>query len=133
MEHVLAGMRETLARFRVEPFDDLVLRAVAVRRRRRRGSTRSLDALEQLGQTYRAEDALWLRTTDFGDDKDRVLVKSDGALTYLTPDIAYHQDKRERGFDRLIDVWGADHHGYVRAREGRLRSARRRPGRASSC
>ena len=68
---------------------------------------------------------MWLRTTDFGDDKDRVLVKSDGELTYLLPDIAYHRDKFARGFDLLIDVWGADHHGYVAADEGghRRRSA----------
>jgi arginyl-tRNA synthetase len=57
--------------------------------------------------------AVWLRSTDFGDDKDRVLVRSDGEPTYLLPDIAYHRDKLARGFDLLIDVWGADHHGYV--------------------
>ena len=61
----------------------------------------------------RSEGALWLRTTDFGDDKDRVLVRSSGEHTYFASDIAYHQDKRERGFERQIDVWGADHHGYV--------------------
>jgi arginyl-tRNA synthetase len=63
--------------------------------------------------TYEAEGALWLRTTDFGDDKDRVLRKGDGSLTYLAPDIAYHVDKHDRGFDRVVDVWGADHHGYI--------------------
>ncbi|MEZ5322201.1 MAG: arginine--tRNA ligase [Microthrixaceae bacterium] len=57
--------------------------------------------------------AVWLRSTAFGDDKDRVLVKSDGSWTYLLPDIAYHRDKFERGFELLVDVWGADHHGYV--------------------
>jgi arginyl-tRNA synthetase len=57
--------------------------------------------------------AVWLRSTDYGDDKDRVLVKSDGEFTYLLPDIAYHRDKFSRGFDLLVDVWGADHHGYV--------------------
>jgi arginyl-tRNA synthetase len=69
--------------------------------------------LEGQGRVYRSEGALWLRTTDFGDDKDRVLERSDGLHTYFASDIAYHQDKRERGFDRMIDVWGADHHGYV--------------------
>jgi arginyl-tRNA synthetase len=54
-----------------------------------------------------------LKSTAFGDDKDRVLVKSDGSYTYLTPDIAYHRDKLNRGFDRLINIWGADHHGYI--------------------
>jgi arginyl-tRNA synthetase len=73
-----------------------------------------LSLLEQQGHTYRSDGALWLRTTDFGDDKDRVLVRSNGEHTYFASDIAYHQDKRERGFERQIDVWGADHHGYVR-------------------
>jgi arginyl-tRNA synthetase len=74
---------------------------------------RALELLERRGLTYESAGALWLRTTSFGDDKDRVLRKSDGSLTYLTPDIAYHVDKHERGFDRVIDVWGADHHGYI--------------------
>jgi len=73
----------------------------------------ALEILEQQGHTYRDDGALWLRTTDYGDDKDRVLVRSSGEHTYFASDIAYHQDKRERGFDRQIDVWGADHHGYV--------------------
>jgi arginyl-tRNA synthetase len=74
---------------------------------------RTLAILEQQGHTYRHEGALWLRTTAYGDDKDRVLVRSSGEHTYFASDIAYHQDKRERGFDRQLDVWGADHHGYV--------------------
>jgi arginyl-tRNA synthetase len=73
----------------------------------------ALDVLADRGLTYEQEGALWFRTTDFGDDKDRVLRKSDGSYTYLVPDIAYHIDKRERGFDRIINVWGADHHGYI--------------------
>jgi arginyl-tRNA synthetase len=77
----------------------------------------TLDDLRERGEVYEADGAIWLRTTDFGDDKDRVLVKSDGEPTYLLPDIAYHRDKFARGHDLLIDVWGADHHGYV----GRLK------------
>jgi arginyl-tRNA synthetase len=73
----------------------------------------ALALLEQQGHTYRSAGALWLRSTAFGDDKDRVLVRSSGEHTYFASDIAYHQDKRERGFLRQIDVWGADHHGYV--------------------
>jgi arginyl-tRNA synthetase len=73
----------------------------------------ALVLLGEKGLTYEEGGALWLRTTQFGDDKDRVLRKSDASLTYLVPDIAYHVDKRSRGFDRAIDVWGADHHGYV--------------------
>jgi arginyl-tRNA synthetase len=80
---------------------------------------RTLDLLVGRGLTYEQEGALFLRTTDFGDDKDRVLRKRDGSLTYFAPDIAYHVDKHDRGFDRIIDVWGADHHGYI----GRVRAA----------
>ncbi len=74
---------------------------------------KALNTLKAQGMTYESEGALWLRTTDFGDDKDRVLVKSDGSYTYLTPDIAYHVDKFDRGYDKLIDFFGADHHGYI--------------------
>ena len=73
----------------------------------------AFDVLAEQGRTFRQDGALWLRTTDFGDDKDRVLERSSGEHTYFASDIAYHQEKRERGFDLLIDVWGADHHGYV--------------------
>ena len=73
----------------------------------------AFDVLAEQGRTYRSEGALWLRTTEFGDDKDRVLERSSGDHTYFASDIAYHQEKRERGFDSLVDVWGADHHGYV--------------------
>src|SRR5690606_33523066 len=73
----------------------------------------TLRELRERGLTYVREGAEWLRTTAFGDDKDRVLIKSDGTYTYFLPDIAYHRDKARRGFDRVIDVWGADHHGYV--------------------
>lgn len=73
----------------------------------------SLAELREKGQTYELEGATWLKTTDYGDDKDRVLVKNDGTYTYLTPDIAYHRNKYDRGFDRIINIWGADHHGYI--------------------
>jgi arginyl-tRNA synthetase len=73
----------------------------------------TLADLREHGVVYEQDGAVWLRSTDYGDDKDRVLVKSDGQFTYLLPDIAYHRDKYARGFDLLIDVWGADHHGYV--------------------
>jgi len=73
----------------------------------------ALAQLERQGHTYRSEDALWLRTTSFDDDKDRVLIRANGEPTYLAADVAYHWDKLERGFGRLINVLGADHHGYV--------------------
>lgn len=74
---------------------------------------RAVETLKEQGMTYEEEGALWLRTTDFNDDKDRVLKKSDGSYTYLTPDIAYHLDKLDRGYDQLVDFFGADHHGYI--------------------
>jgi arginyl-tRNA synthetase len=74
---------------------------------------KELAKLQDLGLTYEKEGALWFRTTDYGDDKDRVLVRSDGSPTYFASDVAYHMVKFERGFETLIDVWGADHHGYV--------------------
>ena len=74
---------------------------------------RTLSMLQERGLAFESEGALWFRSTDFGDDKDRVLRKSNGELTYFASDIAYHADKLSRGFSRLIDVWGADHHGYV--------------------
>jgi arginyl-tRNA synthetase len=115
IEIVLAGVKATLERFGVE-FDtwfherDLYARGEV---------ETALGQLERDGHTYRSEDALWLRTSDFGDDKDRVLIRSSGEPTYLTADLAYHWDKLQRGFDRLIDVLGADHHGYT----ARIRAA----------
>lgn len=72
-----------------------------------------LQKLRDLGNIYELDGASWLRTTKYGDDKDRVIIKNDGTYTYLVPDIAYHLDKINRGYDKLIDVLGADHHGYV--------------------
>lgn len=74
---------------------------------------KSLDLLREKGYIYKLDDAEWFRSTDFGDDKDRVLVKADGSYTYLVPDIANHIEKINRENDKLINLWGADHHGYV--------------------
>lgn len=79
----------------------------------------TLALLKDKGATYEKDGAVWFKSSAYGDDKDRVLIKQDGSCTYLMPDIAYHRDKLERGFDTLINVWGADHHGYV----ARLRAA----------
>ncbi|UXR82791.1 arginine--tRNA ligase [Staphylococcus sp. IVB6214] len=72
-----------------------------------------LEKMNELGYTYEKDGATWLRTTDFKDDKDRVLIKQDGTYTYFLPDIAYHYDKIQRGNDKLINLFGADHHGYI--------------------
>ncbi|WP_270640689.1 arginine--tRNA ligase [Longibaculum muris] len=73
----------------------------------------TIQKLKDQGYTYEAEGALWFKSTEFGDDKDRVLIKSDGSYTYLTPDIAYHLNKLDRGYEYLVDLLGADHHGYI--------------------
>jgi arginyl-tRNA synthetase len=120
---VMVGrMQASLGEFRVQSFDrwayESALHEAREDLRDAQGGQVSpvdhvLALLEQSGHTYSSEGALWLRSTEYGDDKDRVLVRSTGEHTYFASDIAYHQDKRERGFDRQIDVWGADHHGYV--------------------
>lgn len=89
---------------------------------------KTLDLLKKQDKCYISEDALWLKTTPYGDEKDRVLIKSDGNYTYLLPDIAYHNNKLDRGFDELIDVLGADHHGYI----NRLKAALEILGKDSS-
>jgi arginyl-tRNA synthetase len=109
IELVLEGVRGTLERFGVR-YDTWFHE----RELYQRGEVdTALAQLQEAGHTYRHEDALWLRTTEFGDDKDRVLIRANGEPTYLAADLAYHWDKLERGFDRLVDVLGADHHGYV--------------------
>ena len=73
----------------------------------------TIQKLKERGYTYEADGALWFKSTEFGDDKDRVLIKTDGSYTYLTPDIAYHLNKLDRGYEYLVDLLGADHHGYI--------------------
>ncbi len=108
-ERILEGIREDLEAFGVR-YD----RWFSERDLHESGAVdRVLARLEELGEAYRSEGALWLRTTRYGDEKDRVLVKRDGTKTYFAADIAYHLDKFDRGFDQVADVWGADHHGYV--------------------
>jgi arginyl-tRNA synthetase len=117
-ERILAAFRATLARLRVS-FDVWTSEAGLYEG----GDTewrgfhgevgKALAQIDGEGHLYDADDAVWLRTTDFGDDKDRVLVRQSGLPTYFLSDIAYHRDKMDRGFEHLIDVWGADHHGYV--------------------
>ncbi len=74
---------------------------------------KAIERLKEMNMTYEADGAVWLKTTQYGDDKDRVIIKSDGSKTYLMPDIAYHLDKYDRGFEHLVNFFGADHHGYI--------------------
>jgi arginyl-tRNA synthetase len=113
VEVMMAHMRLSLEAFAVERFDHWTYES-ALHEGDPSPVAQALATLEEQGRTYLSEGALWLRTTDFGDDKDRVLVRSNGEHTYFATDIAYHQIRRKRGYDREIDVWGADHHGHVR-------------------
>ncbi|HEX4467271.1 MAG TPA: arginine--tRNA ligase [Solirubrobacteraceae bacterium] len=112
MKLMLVEIEKALASFRVEPFD-----IWAYESRLHEGDPtpveNALAILAEQKRTYEQDGALWLRTTEFGDDKDRVLIRSSGEHTYFASDIAYHEDRRERGYDREIDIWGADHHGYI--------------------
>ncbi|WP_276676831.1 arginine--tRNA ligase [Selenomonas artemidis] len=104
----LAALKEDLADFGVtfdRWFSERTLHPDAVRR--------AVDELLARGTAYRKDGAVWLRATDYGDDKDRVIFRDNGVPTYLAADIAYHDDKYRRGYGRLINIWGADHHGYV--------------------
>ena len=108
-DRISAGIRADLERFRVS-FDVWFNESTLYRDGR---MEQTLEELKALGAAYDKDGATWLRTTDYGDTEDRVLVKSTGLPTYLLPDLAYHRDKHERGFDEAIDVWGADHHSYA--------------------
>lgn len=109
MQEILEGIKQDLKDFRVGHdvwFSERTLvEGGAVQK--------TFDRLNAAGLTFERDGALWFRTSQFGDDKDRVLRKADGSLTYFASDIAYHDDKFRRGFNRVVDIWGADHHGYV--------------------
>ncbi|GBF77813.1 arginine--tRNA ligase [Paenibacillus sp. 598K] len=109
LERELDKIRRDLGRFRV-PFDVWFHETSLYQNGQ---IDEVLAKLRASGHVYEEEGATWLETVSLGDDKNRVLVKNDGSYTYLTPDIAYHRDKYERGYDKIINIWGADHHGYI--------------------
>jgi arginyl-tRNA synthetase len=111
VEVLIAQIQATLARYRVR--FDTWFREASLHDGDPSPIARALDELRKRGDVYESEGAVWLRTTSLGDDKDRVLVRSNGEGTYFAADVAYHLNKLERGFDRLIDVLGSDHHGYI--------------------
>ncbi len=106
---ILAGIREDLKTFGIE-FDCWFSEQSLYDSGR---VDQILDNFRNQGIIYEKDGALWFKTSDFGDEKDRVVVKNNGETTYFASDIAYHQDKYDRGFERVVDVWGADHHGYI--------------------
>ena len=109
LNQILDGIKHDLKEFRVEHqnwfSERSLVSAGAVEK--------TFNRLKEAGLAFEQDGALWFRTTEFGDDKDRVLRKSDGSLTYFASDIAYHDNKYDRGFELNVDIWGADHHGYV--------------------
>jgi arginyl-tRNA synthetase len=106
---ILDDIRQDLEEFGVT-YDEWYSERALVERG---AADRVVERLKQSGHAYEKDGALWFRSTDYGDDKDRVLMRDNGQKTYFAHDIAYHADKLERGFERVIDIWGADHHGYV--------------------
>lgn len=114
----LDKIKRDLAEFRVE--FDLYASEKAIRESG--AIEHALEKIKESGKLYEADGATWLKTTDFEDDKDRVLIKSDGSYTYITPDIAYHAEKITRGKDGLIDILGGDHHGYIKRMEAAMQS-----------
>jgi arginyl-tRNA synthetase len=124
---LLDEIRATLHRFRVD-FDTWFSEA-SLHEGSPSAVQRSFAELEDHDLVYRHEGALWLRSTAFGDEKDRVLERATGEHTYLASDVAYHQHKLARGFERMIDVWGADHHGYVQRTQAHFEALGGDPGR----
>lgn len=120
LDSVLAGIKDDLAEFGVVFDNWFSEKSLFVDD----AINKALDVLHKLGHTYLKDGALWFKSTDFGDEKDRVLVRKNGQNTYFAPDIAYHWNKYQRGYTKVIDVFGADHHGYVT----RLKSAVRALG-----
>lgn len=121
---ICAGMKQELARFRVG-FDNWFSEKEMIESGK---LTPALDKLAAAGATYRKDGALWFAASRHGDEKDRVLVKSDGAATYFASDVAYHLDKYGRGFDRYVNIFGADHHGYVARLRGFIAALGEEPG-----
>ncbi len=109
LERIVDSHRRDMRAFGVE-FDTWFLESSLYEKREVEAT---MEAMKAGGHTYESEGALWLRATDFGDEQDHVLVRRDGRPSYLAADIAYHKNKFDRGFDRLVDIWGPDHHGHV--------------------
>lgn len=130
-DSLLAEQKELLNTMRV-PFESWISEKAYLYERDVIAGT--LNRLMEKGFTYEAEDALWFKSTEFGDEKDRVLKKSDGTFTYLTPDIAYHDDKFNRKdaqgnprYNRIMNIWGADHHGYIPRMRGAIQALGHNP------
>ena len=109
LKNILEGIKEDLKDFGVE-FDEWFSESSLYKQNKLQ---EVIELLQQKGFLYKEKGALWLKTTIFGDEKDRVVIRENNIPTYFASDIAYHQDKYQRGFEKIIDIWGADHHGYI--------------------
>jgi arginyl-tRNA synthetase len=109
LKNILEGIKEDLKDFGVE-FDEWFSESSLYKQNKLQ---EVIELLQQKGFLYKEKGALWLKTTIFGDEKDRVVIRENSIPTYFASDIAYHQDKYQRGFEKIIDIWGADHHGYI--------------------
>jgi arginyl-tRNA synthetase len=109
LKNILEGIKEDLKDFGVE-FDQWFSESSLYKQNKLQ---EVIELLQQKGFLYKEKGALWLKTTIFGDEKDRVVIRENSIPTYFASDIAYHQDKYQRGFEKIIDIWGADHHGYI--------------------
>lgn len=109
LKNILEGIKEDLKDFGVE-FDEWFSESSLYKQNKLQ---KVIELLQQKGFLYKEKGALWLKTTVFGDEKDRVVIRENSIPTYFASDIAYHQDKYQRGFEKIIDIWGADHHGYI--------------------
>ena len=118
LEAILANIRQDLKEFGVVYDEWFSERSLADNQ----AVKQAIERLRQSGHTYEKHGALWFRSTDYGDEKDRVIVRENGQTTYFASDIAYHMNKLERGYERVIDIWGADHHGYVPRVKAALRA-----------
>jgi arginyl-tRNA synthetase len=125
LNQILDDIRDDLAQFGVDYQEWYSERTLT----ERGAVTKAIERLRAAGQVYERAGALWFRSSDLGDEKDRVLVRENGQSTYFASDIAYHADKLERGFSRVFDIWGADHHGYVPRVKAALQALGDDPGR----
>ena len=127
VDSIMSGIRATLDAYRVS-FDSWFLER-SLHDGEPSAVERTIALLGEKGHVYRSEGAVWLRTSDFGDDKDRVLERSSGETTYFANDVAYHEDKLERGYDRMINPLGSDHHGYIARMKAAMAALGVEPGR----
>ncbi len=127
VDAIMAGIRATLEAYRVT-FDSWFLER-SLHEGAPSAVERVIALLDDKGHVYRSEGAVWLRTSEFGDDKDRVLERSSGETTYFANDVAYHEDKLERGYDRMINPLGSDHHGYIARMKAAMAALGVEPGR----